>query len=108
MKLLDYSLTKLISDRCIFVLRRRRDNVALNVSYSEDGLKMTTNKVGKLLYYKKAFLTSGKKVGDLSPANDVYVEKFEPRNHASAAAQIAEYTWVKKATHLLYGVSVVH
>lgn len=77
--------------------------MALNVSYSIEGLKWTTNKVGKLIYFKNAFLHTGRWVGDLTPSSFVYAEIFDPKDHASDAAQVAEYTWIKKATHLLYG-----
>lgn len=103
LKKIEKGIASFIKDRSLMVLRDRRSGAALNVSYSEYGLTWTTNKVGKLLYYKKAFLTSGRKVGNLEPSEDVYVEKFIPRDHSSVSAQVAEYTWVKKATHLLYG-----
>lgn len=106
MKPIEKSILSFIRDRKLYVLRDKRTHTALNVSYSEDGLRWTTNKVGRLLYFKKAYLTSGRMVGDLSPSEEVYVEKFVPRNHERTASQVAEYTWIKKATHLLYGFPV--
>lgn len=103
LKPIEKGIASFIKDRNLMVLRDKRSGAALNVSYSEYGLTWTTNKVGRLLYYNKAFLSSGKKVGDLKPSPHVYIEKFVPRNHTSTSSQVAEYTWVKKATHLLYG-----
>lgn len=103
LKQIERGIATFIKDRNLVVLRDRRSNAALNVSYTEDGLKWTTNKVGRLLYYNKAFLSSGRMVGDLSPSKAVYIERFVPRDHPTSSAQVAEYTWIKKGTHLLYG-----
>ncbi len=103
LKPIERGIASFIKDRNLVVLRDKRTGAALNVSYSEYGLTWTTNKVGRLLYFTKAFLKNGKKVGDLTKSPNVYVERFVPRDHNSTMSQVAEYTWVKKATHLLYG-----
>lgn len=106
MKKIERGIARFLEDRDLVVLREKKSGTALNVSYTVEGLKWTTNKVGKLLYFNKAYLTSGKWVGDLSPSPYVYVEKFVPQDQPSMAGQVAEYTWIKKGTHLLYGPSV--
>lgn len=85
----------------VYVLRRK-DGTALNVSYSEDGLKWTANKWKESLYYKRAYISSGKIKGDLTKSPDVYVEKFIPINHSDPFKQAAESTWVGKALKLYY------
>lgn len=85
----------------LYVLRHK-DGTALNVSYTEDGLKWTCNKRGKALYYKNAFIAGGRIVGDFTPSPDVYVEKFVPVNHSAYFKQMAESTWVDKAVRLVY------
>ena len=85
---------------------------ALNVSYSENGLKWTANKLGKLLYFENAFLVQkdgrpsfqGK---DLKRSKQVIVEEFVPRDHIfNSKIQIedqkAEYLWINKGLNLLY------
>ena len=89
-------IRQLIADKHMFVLRRKRDNVALNVSYSRDGLKWTSNKLGRCLMFKRAFVRNGRiePVGDYGAqeATDVYTERFVPSNHDTESAQVAEYT----------------
>lgn len=102
MKPLEKNLVRFISDRNLKILRDKR-GTALNVSYTEDGLKWTTTIVGRLPYFKNAVLVSGRMVGDLTPSTEVTVEDFVPYDHPSPGAQIAEYAAIKKATHLLYG-----
>lgn len=104
------SLIKYIASNDLKVLRRKKDDVALNVSYTISGLKYTANKLGRAIMYKRAFISNGVitfpktldgKVDDsLSP--NIYVEHFVPRNHSTEFAQEAEYTWVLKALRLLY------
>lgn len=86
----------------LMVLRRKKDKVALNVSYTEVGLKFTCNKNGKLLYFKKAFMKNGKFEGDLVKSDDVYVERFFPSTPVGSSRNytIAECTWLVKALHL--------
>ena len=83
------------------VLRRKKDHTALNISFTIEGLKWTTNKVGRSLYYKNAFLSKGRFVGDLTPSNDVYVEDYFPQNRGDNRLQSAEMVWVNKAIALL-------
>lgn len=86
----------------LWVLRRKKDGYALNVSYSVYGLQWTCNKLGRALMYRRAFISKGRLIGDLAPSKDVYVEVFVPRNHDTEAAQVAEFTWVDKALRLIY------
>ena len=95
------SPTKFVADSCLYVLRNSNGQ-ALNVSYSEDGLKMTTNKIGRLMYYSNSYLTNGSIPYDAVPSTRVYVERFTPG--VTKGRAIAEATWaLKKATHLRYG-----
>lgn len=102
-------LVQQIADKHFKVLRRKKDNVALNVSYTEYGLKWTANKLGRALMYDKAFITRGRVVPARGGASstpkislDVYVEHFVPRNHDTEAAQVAEFTWLNKALAMSY------
>lgn len=85
-------LISFIESKQFWVLRRKRDNFALNISFSPDGLKWTANKLGRALMFKRAFVSKGRIEGDLSLSRDVYVEVFKPRNHETEAAQVAEFT----------------
>lgn len=90
------------------VLRRKKDGVALNVSYTDFGLSWTANKSGRLLMYKRAFVVKGKfiglrdKEGNLIKDDSVYCEDFIPTDKKTEYAQVAECTWVAKAMKLLY------
>lgn len=121
MYVLDNRIARFITDKKIYVLRDKKTGMALNASYTEDGLKWTTNNRGKLLYYENARLGSminlkrslekGEPIvtnvyiesNDFSPlrkSNDVYVEQFVPTNQSTIKGQVAEYTWADKAYHL--------
>lgn len=93
-----------IAQHDLVVLRRKRDNVALNVSFTVQGLKWTCNKLGRALMFRRAFVSQGRIVPapntKLELATDVYVEKFIPRNHETEEAQVAEYMWINKALRL--------
>lgn len=87
------------------VVLRHKDGTALNVSYSEDGLRWTANKWMQSLYYKNAYISNGRIRGsNLEKSPDVYVEKFVPINFSEAEAfkQRAESTWVGKGLKLAY------
>lgn len=88
-----------IHGKNLMVLRRKSDKMALNVSYTEDGLKWTANKLGRALFYKRAFISQGKFIGDLTPSNNVYVERFYPTSPSGASKDYvaAECTWLTKA-----------
>ena len=90
---------------------RSKSGKGLNVSYTEEGLKLTANKGGKLLYYTDAYLRHRKTEsgdwmpyldGDLTPSKKVYVEKFVPKDHKNPDFQIAEFRWIDKAHKMLY------
>ena len=99
----DKDLQKLVARQRLLVLRKRGSNVALNVSYTEDGLKWTCNKVGRLLYYKSGIIKDGSiYTKDTEMSSDVYVEPFVPRNFSNEEAQVIEYTWCKKALAMMY------
>ena len=85
---------------------------ALNVSYSEEGLKWTSNKFGRLLYFADAFITheedgSPKFTGNVKKDKKKFVEDFIPRDHffngrMNEETQRAEFLWVDKGLRLLY------
>jgi len=91
---------------------------ALNVSYTDQGLRYTCNKFAKLLYFDNAFIVAKDGIpsikGILNKSKDVYVEDFIPRDHFITTkirwidldAQRAEFLWVNKGMALLYGTSV--
>jgi len=72
------------------------------VSYTVEGLKWSTNKLGKALFFKKAIITNGKIVGDLSPSPEVYYELFDPIEHYNLTLQRAELRCLDKALRLCY------
>lgn len=119
------SLIERIAKENLKVLRNKA-GVALNVSYTEDGLKWTGNKDGRALYYKNARISGGKITGkDLTKSNQVIVETFVPTNFdpyrrdkngevivdqetgkplldsVNVFKQSAEATWVGKAIRLI-------
>lgn len=110
MQKIDKGMRALIASQDMWILRSKSGK-GLGVSYSEEGLKLTANKGGKLLYYRDAYLRhkkddSGQWIpyldGDLTPSDKVYVEKFVPKDHKRKDFQIAEFRWVDKAHKMLY------
>lgn len=112
-------IRKYIEDANLVVLRDKRNNKPLNVSYTEEGLRWTCNKDAKLLFYKNAYLRHrdiGEKiwqpyiVGDTKRNPHVVVEKFVPKDHRREDGRLnihlqkAEYLWCNKAMRLLYHV----
>ena len=86
----------------LVVLRRKKDRMALNVSYSLEGLHWTCNKLGRALFFKRAFVSLRKIIGDLAPSEEVYVERFNPSTPVGASKEFvgAECTWAIKALRL--------
>lgn len=84
------------------VLRRKKDGMALNVSYTPEGLIWTSNKLGRALFYRRAFVSQGRIVGDLRASDDVYVERFKPVVTVGMPKDFAEAerTWLAKALRL--------
>lgn len=75
---------EIVAEKNLVVLRERGSNKPLNVSYTEEGLKYTMNKVGRPIF---------------DPRRN-YVEKFEPRNFKDPFLQKCEITWLMKAIKL--------
>jgi hypothetical protein len=105
--MINAALAQYLTNKQFVVLRRKKDGMPLNVSYTEDGLKWTSNKLGRSLYYKKAKIQFGKIVHygeehDTSISPDVYVELFVPKEHKRTDMQTAELRWVDKALRLCY------
>lgn len=82
------------------VLREKRTHKPLNVAFTEDGLKWTTNKLGKALYYKKAIISNGVIRGDLRPSDKVYIEDFVPNLNPKNRYLKFELEWLRKAQAL--------
>lgn len=111
MRKIETWIKQFITDRNLLVLREVGSNKALNVSYTEYGLKWTMDNYGKLVYYDNARLTHvrnsniwiPKILGDTSKKSPkVYVEKFIPTDQKSIPAQVAEFIVCNKALRLLY------
>lgn len=112
-----------ISDREMYVLRRKSDGMALNCSYSPDGLRWTMDKRCRLLYFQNAELSHRSADGKVIPyfkglsknglevSKHYYVEKFVPTDHTypnsdklNARLQAMEYVQTHRALKLLYNV----
>ena len=106
----------------MWVLRDSKTGMALNVSFTIEGLYWTANENGKLLMFENATLlrivdvekslkrdqtvvdhvTIGSRDGtSLRKSNKVYVEKFVPTDQSTRRAQVAECVYVDKAYRLL-------
>ena len=92
------------------VLRDKKDNTAINVSYTEAGLRWTTNKGGKLIYFKspKKFIsTDYATVIGAEINSDIITEPFIPYNHYKTEnefdvrKQLAELYIIDKAMRLV-------
>jgi len=90
----------------MFVLRLRKDGRILGMSYTEDGLRWVTNKVGKCIYYKNARLkqVNGQTIlwGDTSPNPMVIVERYRYKKHEDKRIQYYEDYWRKVYYQKLY------
>ena len=84
-----------------YVLREKKTDKALNISSTIDGLKWTSNKTQRSMYYNDAIfkIINGKisLVGDFKLSNQVYVEKFYPRKFKIPFFNMCENTWINKA-----------
>ena len=72
-----------------FKVLRDKDGIALNVSYSEEGLKWTLDSKGNNLFFKK-----GNYVEDFKPKTEIL------RQHSFMSK--CEKRWVDKANALMY------
>jgi len=72
-----------------FRVLRDKDGIALNVSYSDDGLRWTVDSKGNNLYFKK-----GNYVEDFRPKQEILRQK--------SFMSKCEKRWVDKANALLY------
>jgi hypothetical protein len=122
-------IRELVKSGNFYVIRRKKNNEPLNVSYSKFGLRWTTDRERNLLYFKRAQLRHKKDIeGNMIPyfwkygvdglekSNDIYVEQFIPRDHYKIAEdgsitktldsrlQVAEYMFTSKALKMLYWV----
>jgi len=86
------------------ILRDRATDKGLDVAYTIDGLKWTSNKTGRNLYtglqqHKVIKFIDGKMtfVNNIRISNRVYVEKFHPRKFKNPFMNKFEMTWVNKA-----------
>lgn len=110
---IDVNIQNFIASRNLFVLRDKKTDNALHVSYTEDGLQYATHpNTGRLVYFRNAnFARVYDKqgnilrvdiVGDKRMNPNVYVEQFVPKNHANLRSRVAEYTAVDRGYRQLY------
>jgi hypothetical protein len=125
LNVIEPKIKELIKDNEFFVLRSKRTGEILNVSYSRYGLRWTTDKNRRLIYFKNAQLRHKKdeygnmmpyfhklSVDGLEKSDSVVVEKFIPKDHylpnkqnsLDARLQVIEYRYVSKALKMLYWV----
>jgi hypothetical protein len=71
----------------MYVLRDKKTDKALNVSYSPHGLKYTQNKTGRYIYDE----------------NRHYIERFIPKDFKNKKLLKYEIIWAVKGKHMLYG-----
>ena len=101
-KLSSDAVNKILNSDVTFrVLRDRKTNKALAVAFTEDGLKYTSNKTGKLIYFRNAKLVKvGNKLcveGDIRRSNRVYTEVFKPKEFDNPHLTRCEILWIDKA-----------
>lgn len=85
-------------------IRDKRTRKILGLSYSEDGLKFTANKSGRLLYYANAVIRpiNGQVtvIGDLRKSPKVVIEPYIRNTHRSSLENNYEEFWACKARHM--------
>jgi len=90
------------------VLRNKFTGQALGVSYTEEGLMLISNKKGRLLAYKNAYLKRENDkviiVGNTSRNPNVIVEDFKPRRFNNPEFNKHEILWIDKALKLHYNL----
>lgn len=123
--LIDPEVRTQIEEANFLVMRRKSDNMPLNISFTESGLRWTANNRRRLLFFRNAELRNVKLTLDtnesiwypkfhaLSPdglekSPDVVIERFSPMDHLypdgqiKSRNQVAEYRWVDKALRFIY------
>ncbi len=108
----------------MYVLRKKGNNAAINVSYSPEGLMWTSNSSGQLIACKNASVkvdmdskndtgyTSYTINGDTRLNGQFYIELFKPRTFKATALNTKEKKMSQKARAMSYsswanGTSVV-
>ena len=96
-----------LKQKKLYVMRDKRTNRPLNVSYTEDGLRYTQNSSGRWIYFQGAWAdrTNSDKItfrGNLKRNREVYIELYEPRDHKDSKSKMFEFTFMGKAYRLLY------
>lgn len=82
------------------VLREKSTSKALNVSYTEEGLKTTANKTGRYVYFSN--VTNIKDLPMGKKSNKIYVEDFVPRTFTNNQLNKAEIHWLEAAKFKIY------
>ena len=94
-----------IENSNLLSLREKKSGKLLGIGFSEEGLGMIANKIGKIPYYNNGYFASnGKaviKMGDLSKSSKVEVGKFIPTDHGNTYLFKCELLWIKQAQMLL-------
>lgn len=98
----------------MYVIRKKSNNEAVNVSYSPDGLMWTTNTSGQLLACKNASIkvdlsssndygyTNYTVTGDTRFNNNYYIEPFKFRHFKNKGLQSKEEKMARKCVTMTY------
>ena len=86
-------------------LREKKSGKLLGIGFTEDGLSMIANKIGRIPYYNNGYFASDGssvvKTGDLSKSSKVRVGKFIPKDHKNTYLFKCELLWIRHAQMLL-------
>jgi hypothetical protein len=108
-----------VSGQKLVVLRSKKNDKPIEISFSEDGLKWVVDTKGKFIFFRDAspklvrtvkgqflkFVANSN--GGLQPSEDYYIETFIPKDHyrnngkLSVYLQGSEYLMCKKALSIL-------
>jgi len=107
---IDEWLIDYISQKKLYVLRNRYTDIPVGVSYSPEGLDWLTNKYGRVLRYKQAYIKRGHNKIEIEGKNLqlnplYYVSEYKPYNRTDARAQVTEFVIFNKAYRMMYNLS---
>jgi hypothetical protein len=91
---------ELLTKNKIMIMRDKRTKTPLNVSFTEEGLRLTANKNGVYLYCEGRVTNyNDAKIAKKNP--NVIVERFIPRESDNPTVIKQEILWANKAKYLL-------
>jgi hypothetical protein len=96
----DYS-KNLLKENTIMIMRDKHTKMPLGVSFTEEGLRLTANKMGIYQYCEGRVRTMNEaKIAKRNP--NVIIERFIPRDYPNnPRLTTAEILWVNKAKYML-------